>query len=138
MTAARNNNLGTDSAEKAFLNKLTGPQMYNAWLASSTIVKDAFNLLEPVPLDGEKFLEIVRTAAASTDDFKNILIKDQVESDPFKQFLQIIEPKKIKNGDEVVLETEEEIIYRLNGSDFTQIFKELRPLVADRIKYFYA
>ena len=136
MTAARNNNLGTDSAEKAFLNKLTGPQMYNAWLASSTIVKDAFNLLEPVPLDGEKFLEIVRTAAASTDDFKNILIKDQVESDPFKQFLQIIEPKKIKNGDEVVLETEEEIIYRLNGSDFTQIFKELRPLVADRIKYF--
>jgi len=139
MTATRNNALGADSAEKAFLNKLTGPQMYNAWLSSSTIVNDAFNLLEKVPLDGRRFLEIVRKAASSTDDFKNILVKDQVESDPFKKFLEIISPKTlIKDGEEEVLETTEEIIYRLNGEDFTQIFKELRPLIANRIKVFKA
>lgn len=147
--AKRADALGSDQTQRALLEKLSGPQLYDAWKQSYTGYRDAFNdLPNDIPLPVEEFVALVREAYPDPKQWPNII--DQVTltetvEDPLRTLLRLVTPKvdegtagmaTTKSPGNITIEDYDEMIQRLTdqGTSFKQVYTELRPALELRIK----
>ena len=141
--AARNNQLGSNATERAALQRLSGPELYNAWRQSFTRYKDAWNNLpQNIELPVEEFHKLV-TSSMPPDEFRNFIqtiTGTTTAADPINRIIGKMTPlvAEAPNGD-LVFETVPEMIKRLEmqGVTMAEVFTDLRGQLDARAKRLY-
>ena len=141
MDAARNNQLGSNAAEKSAIERMSGPELYNAWKKSFTAYKSAWdNLPTDVKLPVEEFYELTLEVVPQAGEWPNFLqsiTQTKTLADPINQLLEKMTPRvaEAPNGD-LVYESVEEMMERLKLDNVTmaEVFTDLRSQLATRVK----
>lgn len=137
------NRLGSDAAERAALGDLTGEQLFTAWKRSFDNYNDQFkNLPDDAEFDLGAFIEDFKTIFTKENDIGYVTSK-ATQQDPVGDMLRAFQPRAkigpdgepLKEGDEVVMETLEEVAQRLedSGVSLKYIYTNLRPAISARL-----
>jgi hypothetical protein len=143
MDAARNNQLGSNAAERRALNSMSGPQLYEAWKKSFSTYKSAWdNLPTDVELPVEEFHKLT-TSFVPPEEWPNFLksiTQTGTLSDPINKLIEKMTPRvaEAPNGD-LVYESVEEMLARLDmqGVTMAEVFTDLRGQLALRADALY-
>jgi len=130
--ALRNNALGSDSTQRAALERLTGPELFAAWKRSRDAYKTAFEELPDVELNNEEFLDLIQEASSALNVIDEVTIANQVKNQPFKALIDIAK------GDAAGLpevSSRADLLEALAAENLTltQVFKDIRPRIVQRI-----
>jgi len=143
MDAARNNQLGSNAAERRALNSMSGPRLYEAWKKSFSTYKSAWdNLPTDVELPVEEFHKLT-TSFVPPEEWPNFLksiTQTGTLSDPINKLIEKMTPRvaEAPNGD-LVYESVEEMLARLDmqGVTMAEVFTDLRGQLALRADALY-
>jgi hypothetical protein len=143
MDAARNNQLGSNAAERRALNSMSGPRLYEAWKKSFSTYKSAWdNLPTDVELPVEEFHKLT-TSFVPPEEWPNFLktiTQTGTVADPINRLIEKMTPRvaEAPNGD-LVYESVEEMLARLDmqGVTMAEVFTDLRGQLALRADALY-
>ena len=138
MDAARNNQLGSNAAERRAINSMSGEQLYDSWKQSFTTYRDAWkNLPKDVELPVDQFHELTTSFIPANEwpNFIKSITQTGTVSDPINRIIEKMTPRvaEAPNGD-LVYESVEEMLSRLDmqGVSMEEVFTDLRGMLSNR------
>jgi len=127
--------LGNTTTDMQTLANLTGEDLFNGWERSFKSYNKAFDdLPDGIPVDMADLKSLMEELSKKTNDFDTITVSATKE-DPFREMLKGIQ-KKVKGTDakgNPILETEADVLSRLDNIDLKFLYKNVRPELSRRL-----